>query len=81
MFNLAYVLYHSLTVFMQSLYFCSLSETMPKCSVVWEVTWQNVHHKQSVLLQGHTAFLVLLLYCAVLLNAKLYALSDDVACC
>ena len=26
-------------------------------------------------------FLLLLLYCAVLLNAKLYALSDDVACC
>ena len=36
-----------------------------------------MHNKQSVLLQvqGHTAFLLLLLYCAVLLNAKLYALS------
>ena len=44
---------------------------------------ENVHNKQSVLLQvqGHTVFLMLLLYCAVLLNAKLYALSDDVACC
>ena len=65
---------------MQSLCFYNLTET-----IIWEVTWQNVHNKQSVLLQvqGHTAFLLLLLllYCAVLLNAKLYALSDDVACC
>ena len=40
-----------------------------------------MHNKQSVLLQvqGHTVFLLLLLYCAVLLNAKLYAWSDDVA--
>ena len=54
-----------------------------KKEVVWEVIWQNVHNKQSVLLQvqSHTAFLLLLLYCAVLLNAKCYALSDDVACC
>ena len=72
------MLYHSLTIFLQSLYFYNLSET-----VVWEVTRQNVHNKQSVLLQvqAHTAFLLLLLYCEVLLNAKCYALSDDVACC
>ena len=39
-----------------------------------------MHNKRSFLLQvqGHTAFLLLLLYCAVLLNATLYALSDDV---
>ena len=65
---------------MQSLYFYNFSKAMPKCYVVWEVTWQNVHNKQAVLLQieGHTAFL---LYCAVLLNAKLYVLSGYVACC
>ena len=33
----------------------SFAETMSKRFVVWEVTWQNVHHKQSVLqVQGHT---------------------------
>ena len=67
---------------MQSLYFYNLSETMPSLGgYLAECVSCN---KRSVLLQvqRHTAFLLLLLlYCVVLLNAKLYALSDDVACC
>ena len=49
--------YHSLTIFMQSLYYYNFAET--KCYVVWDVIWQNVHYKQSVLqVQGHTAVVV-----------------------
>ena len=48
--------YHNLTILMQSLYYYNFAETMSKCYVVWEVTWQNVHYKKSALqVYGHTA--------------------------
>ena len=48
-----------------------LSESMPKCQVVRELTWQNGHNKQSVLLQvqGHTAFFVVVVVVVVVVVA------------
>ena len=45
------------SIFVQNLYYYNFAETMFECYVVWKVTWQNVHYKQSVL-QGHTAVVV-----------------------